>query len=163
MYVHCIKYRYLTWHAHLTEIRKLHMILVGMCIYCRATASTKMNDVSSRSHAIFTIIFTQVRTFTYVHAYALHYKPLVHVVILFTYMYSVSTCTPATYLCHILYTYSSTVYNIIMITEVWYIHVLYLPAYVYTCMLLRVYIILSDNHFQFYNFGWTGLYRALIV
>ena len=26
----------------------------------RATASTNMNDVSSRSHAIFTIVFTQV-------------------------------------------------------------------------------------------------------
>lgn len=29
-------------------------------LYCRTVASTNMNDVSSRSHAIFTILFTQV-------------------------------------------------------------------------------------------------------
>ena len=29
----------------------------------RTTASTNMNDTSSRSHAIFTIVFTQVKTF----------------------------------------------------------------------------------------------------
>ena len=30
-----------------------------ICVF-RTTASTNMNDVSSRSHAIFTIVFTQV-------------------------------------------------------------------------------------------------------
>lgn len=30
------------------------------CVCYRTTASTNMNDVSSRSHAIFTIVFTQV-------------------------------------------------------------------------------------------------------
>ena len=31
-----------------------------VCSCCRTVASTNMNDVSSRSHAIFTILFTQV-------------------------------------------------------------------------------------------------------
>ena len=31
------------------------------CVLTRVTASTMMNDVSSRSHAIFTVTFTQVK------------------------------------------------------------------------------------------------------
>ena len=35
-------------------------VYVKVCSYYRTVASTNMNDVSSRSHAIFTILFTQV-------------------------------------------------------------------------------------------------------
>ena len=41
-------------HVHIT-----HIVFILRCTY-RATASTSMNDVSSRSHAIFSIMFTQV-------------------------------------------------------------------------------------------------------
>ncbi|RMX36700.1 hypothetical protein pdam_00015831 [Pocillopora damicornis] len=34
------------------------------CSHCRTVASTNMNDVSSRSHAIFTILFTQAKFYT---------------------------------------------------------------------------------------------------
>ncbi len=36
------------------------LLLLLLLLSCRVTASTKMNDVSSRSHAIFTLVFSQV-------------------------------------------------------------------------------------------------------
>lgn len=41
----------------------------------RATASTKMNDTSSRSHAIFTLVMTQVRLFVLVAALYFYSTP----------------------------------------------------------------------------------------
>ena len=41
-------------------LRTYPLLPVCVCV-CRVTASTLMNDVSSRSHAIFTLTFTQVR------------------------------------------------------------------------------------------------------
>ena len=44
-------------------IQNSQYITMSITIYFyRATASTKMNDVSSRSHAIFTLTFMQVST-----------------------------------------------------------------------------------------------------
>ena len=37
-----------------------YRVKMFICQFFRTVASTNMNDVSSRSHAIFTILFTQV-------------------------------------------------------------------------------------------------------
>ena len=44
-----------------SQIHGICLNLIMMFSVFRATASTRMNNASSRSHAIFTIKFTQVR------------------------------------------------------------------------------------------------------
>ena len=47
-------FNYAIIHVNFTHVEEV------ICFYFRVTASTKMNDISSRSHAILTIHFTQV-------------------------------------------------------------------------------------------------------
>ena len=45
---------------HLMNFFRRVLFSNSLISICRTTASTNMNDTSSRSHAIFTIVFTQV-------------------------------------------------------------------------------------------------------